>query len=441
MLSRFSNILILSVSMLLLSGCNPIQNQEEEKEPRDEVIGTFFVESRNLTVRVHDITYLYKTVNYCTGAVSVEHTYYEKLPEGIKDIVKSYAIEGQTQVYWMKWKGDTVYHLINSLYDEWNGVFKPSGDRIYFESFPDYLKFLNEVKEVKCLLLTDVEVVKNADGAPNLLVGTWQTDWEHLHHNLSAGNGIDEQIALYADLPFTLSEVCHFEADGTGYLRTVKTFRNGDQEVSLDPFTYQLTDYMTQGKYQGYYYLCSFAAGDTIEYLARSRGNFEHVFDRFFSFFSYPWYKKESDPFADKSGNPKYGNPGKDNTSTIVGRWMAESMSSAAAYGIHQYTWVFRNDGTGYLLEGRLHSYSFVYTVQGEGDSLQLTVYKYDTGFYSDDGFWDQDDMSYTFVSEPVPAGKTLKAKIYDNGDSLELQGWNEFAADLTQTPVVFKRQ
>lgn len=441
MLSRYTYFLLLSLSVFLFSGCDPLQKPDENKESQDEVIGTFYVENRNMTLRLHDITYLYESVHYVTGPVPVDHTYYDKLPEGLKDVVKAYALEGQTQVYRMKWKGETVYHLINLVYFEWNGVFKPSGEKVIFETYPDYLQFLKEVKDVRCLLITSVEVVKNAEVLQNLLVGTWQSDWEHMHHDESSGNGIDEQIALYDMLPFTISEVCHFEADGTGYLRTVKTFRNGDQEVALDPFTYQFTDYNTYSEYQGYYYLCYFAAGDTIEYLARSRGNFEYVFDRFFSFFSYPWYKKENDPFADMTGNPKYGNPGKDNASPIVGRWTGEGISAAGSFGINSSTWVFRKDGTGYLLQGQLHSYSFAYTVKGEGDALELTIYKYDTGFYADEGFWDQDDMYYNFVSQPVPTGKTMKAKIYDNGDSLELQGWNNTAADLSQTPIVFKRQ
>ena len=270
-------------------------------------------------------------------------------------------------------------------------------------------------------------------------------DWEHLHHDITPNNsGIDEQVTLYDELPFSITEVCHFEADGTGYLRSVKTFKNGNKEVSLDPFNYWLTDYHTvagYSNYQGYSYVCCFAAGDTIEYRARSYDTFGKTFDRGFTFVTYPWYKQKSDPFSSKKGDPKYGNPGKDKKSSIVGRWTGIGLSAANSFGINPYTWVFRSDGTGYELLGRKIYQSFAYTVEGNDDALQLTIYKYDTGFYIDDGFWKEGDWTYSYVSQPTPKGKTMKAIIYNDGNSLELQGFNNLAADMSTTPIVFQRQ
>jgi hypothetical protein len=307
-----------------------------------------------------------------------------------------------------------------------------------------YLQFLQEISDVNCLLIIDTEVVKSAEGAPNLLEGTWQSDWLHLHHDIVStnGGGIDDQVELYADLPFSITEVCHFKQDGTGYLRTVKTLKNGKQEVAYDPFNYWMTDYQSRSSgYKGYYYLCVFAAGDTIEYTARSWNDFSHDFDRGFTFVTYPWYKQKSDPFSSKKGDPKYSIPEKDKKSPIVGRWTGITKSAARTFGIGTYTWVFRGDGTGYMLSGRKFSNSFAYTVDDKnGSELQLTLYKYDTGFYIEDGFWREGDWTYSYASQPVPQGQKMKAKIYDNGNSLELQGWTNLAADYSSTPIVFQR-
>ncbi len=434
----------------LLNACDPIPEIEPGEKPAEpesygELIGTFFVENRNMTLRLLDITDLYQEVCYVSWAVPVNHTRYDNLPNELKETVKTYGLMSPTQVYRMKWKGETVYHLFCAVMDDWTGVYKPSGERITFKTIQEYYQFLQEVSDVNCLLLIDTEVVKNAEGAPNLLVGTWQMDWEHLHHDITPNNsGIDEQVTLYDELPFSITEVCHFEADGTGYLRSVKTFKNGKIEVALDPFSYWLTDYQTGAggsNYQGYSYVCCFAAGDTIEYRARSYDTFGKTFDRGFTFVTYPWYKQKSDPFSSKKGDPKYGNPGKDKKSSIVGRWTGIGLSAANSFGINPYTWVFRSDGTGYELLGRKIYQSFAYTAEGNDDALQLTIYKYDTGFYIDDGFWKEGDWTYSYVSQPTPKGKTMKAKIYNDGNSLELQGFNNLAADMSKTPIVFQRQ
>jgi len=444
-----SLILCLACLLVLLAACNPIENIERGEEPSSpesygELIETVYVENRNMTLRLLDITDLYQEVCYVSWAVPVNHTRYGSLPKELKEPVKNYALGAPTQVFKMKWKGETVYHLFSSYMEDYLGVYKPSGERITFQTMQDYLQFLQEVTDVNCLLLINTEVVKSAEGAPNLLAGTWQMDWEHLHHDITPNDsGIDDQVALYDELPFTITEVCHFEPDGTGYLRSVKAFKNGKKEVALDPFSYWLTDYQTGAggsNYQGYSYVCCFAAGDTIEYTARSHDTFGKSFDRSFTFVTYPWYKQKSDPFSNKKGDPKYGIPEKDKQSSIVGRWTSVSQSAAYVFGTHSYTWVFRSDGTGYELAGRQFYQSFAYTVEGNDDALQLTLYKYDTGFYVNDGFWTPGDWTYSYVQQPTPKGEVMKAKIYDSGNSLELEGWHNTGADLSQTPIVFQR-
>ena len=443
-------LLCISCVITLLIGCEPIENNGGGEPPYipsesyGEEIGTFYVENRNMTLRLMDITSLYQEVGYIYRAVPVNHTPYSGLPEALKETVKNYGISSSTQVYRMKWHGDTVYHLICYIYDDIIGVYKPSGERIGFSSMEEYIQFLMEVSDVNCILLINTEVIKSADGAPNLLMGTWQMDWSHLHHDIGGGNGngIDDNVDLYANLPFSITEVCHFKNDGTGYLRTVKTMKSGKKEVSYDPFKYWLTDYqtMTNG-YTGYSYICVFAAGDTIEYNARCWDDFNYVFDRGFTFVTYPWYKKQTDSFSSKKGDPKYGIPQKDNKSPIVGRWTGITKNAANTFGISSCTWVFRDDGTGYQLLGRQFLQAFAYTVDGKnGSEYQLSIYKYDTGFTIQDGFWKEGDWTYSYAPSPVPSGEPLKAKVYNDGNSLELEGWMNTAADYNTSPIVFQR-
>lgn len=445
-------ILILWLSCLtaLLAGCESVESNRSAEPPHvqesyGEEIGTFYVENRNMNLRLMDITSLYQEVGYMSWTVPVDHVHYQNLPAGLKEIVKSYGLSSSTQVYRMKWRGETVYHLFCSVMDDINGVYKPSGESIRFASIEAYFQFLQEVSDVNCLLIINPEVVKSAEGAPNLLIGIWQTDWSHLHHDIGTGSGINDQVDLYSELPFSITEVCQFKKDGTGYLRTVKTLKSGKQEVALDPFTYYLTNYQTNGSgendFTNYSYLCCFAAGDTIEYTARSLDSFNYVFDRSFTFVTYPWYKKRSDSFSSKKGDPKYGIPAKDKKSPIVGRWSGFGKSAARSFSISSWTWVFRSDGTGYMLMGRQFSQSFAYTVDADnGSDLQLTIYKYDRGFVIEDGFWQQGDWTYSYVSQPVPKGQAMKAKVYDDGKCLELEGWTNFNADFSQSPIVFQR-
>ena len=439
-------ILWLVCAAALMGGCTPVPQNNGEEEPgsEGELIETVYEEGRNMTLDLLDITGFFNEVCYRNYEVPVKHTAFDNLPNGLRPIVRQFGIAGQTAVFRMKWKGETVYHLLCLYVDENICVYKASGDRVRFSSSAEYAQFLKDITDVTCLLIIDPKVVKNAAGAPNLLVGTWQTDWTHLHHvDDTSIDFSDDQVVLYDELPFNITEVSHFNADGTGYLRTVKTFKNGDKEVALDPFTYYLTDYNTSGNYKGYYYVCCYAAGDTIEYTARSRNGFERTSDRAFVFVTYPWYKKNSDAFAAEDGTPKYRNPAKNSKSLIEGRWTGIRTCAIPIFGITRNTWVFRGDGTGYLLIDKLFSESFVYTVKGTGNEFQLTIYKYDTGFTADDGFWTEDDWSYTYVPSPTPKGRIMRAKIYQDGERLELEGDDNqnFAADGSKTPVIYKRQ
>ncbi len=449
-MTRTGILLCLSCLFALLAGCDPVDNPggggESPIFPEESYgveIGTFYLENRNITLRLMDITSLYEEVGYLSWSVPVSHVSYQDLPTSLKEPVKQYALGAPSQVYRMKWRGETIYHLITYYMDDWQGVYKPSGERIVFSSMEEYLQFLQEISDVNCLLLINTEVVKSAEGAPNLLEGTWQSDWLHLHHDIggSNGSGTDDQVELYANLPFSITEVCHFKKDGTGYLRTIKTLKGGKQEVSLDPFTYYLTNYQTSNSLRNYSYICCFSAGDTIEYTARSLDDFSKVFDRAFTFVTYPWYKQKSDSFSSKKGDPKYGIPAKDDKVPLVGRWYGKDVASALTFGIHSYTWVFRSDGTGYQLSGRQFYQSFAYTVDGKnGSEFQLTLYKYDTGFFIEDGFWKEGDWTYSYVRQPVPTGKPMKAKVSEDGNSLELEGCNIRSADFSLTPIVFQR-
>lgn len=166
------------------------------EETYGEEIGTYYVENRNMTLRLMDITSLYQEVGYMSQAVPVNHVSYQNLPASLKEPVKQYALGAPSQVYRMKWRGETVYHLICPLFDDIIGVYKPSGERIPFSSMEAYLQFLQEVSDVNCLLIINTEVVKSVEGAPNLLEGYWQSDWLHLHHDISSTNSGVQTVHL-----------------------------------------------------------------------------------------------------------------------------------------------------------------------------------------------------------------------------------------------------
>ena len=81
------------------------------EETYGEEIGTYYVENRNMTLRLMDITSLYEEVGYMSWAVPVSHVSYQNLPETLRETVKGYALGSPTQVYQMKWHRETVYHI------------------------------------------------------------------------------------------------------------------------------------------------------------------------------------------------------------------------------------------------------------------------------------------------------------------------------------------
>jgi hypothetical protein len=280
---------------------------------------------------------------------------------------------------------------------------------------------MNEVTGLCCILVLTTETVKSIEGAPNYLTGIWQNDWQHLVHN-----DIQTDVAIYPDFPFSITEVLRLNDDFTGYLRTVKTYKDGRNEVALDPFRYELTDYHggEQYGYHGYSFKCFFEAGDVIEYMQRSYDGMQTL-ESYRTLAYYPWFKQASDQFESLEVNAgqKYGLPARDNNSPIVGRWTGGEYSEFLMRTVST-TWVFRSDNTGYRLLENQYDIPFAYTVSYNGSDAEITIYKYNTGFMIDEGFIK--DYSLTFDPTILPKGTTVKANI--NGNSLELDGWGNFS-------------
>ena len=177
---------------------------------------------------------------------------------------------GLTKVFRLEYQGETYYDISNFLQSSMINIYDAEGNALGPGS-ASYSTLINEA-QIRCILVLDTEIVKSAENAPNYLIGFWQNDWQHMIHD-----NIQDIRILYPDLSFCITEVICFRADGTGYLRTVKTNKNGSSEIALDPFHYELTDYHggEQYGYHGYYYKCYFQAGDVIEYQARSFDNMQ----------------------------------------------------------------------------------------------------------------------------------------------------------------------
>lgn len=93
-MKRFFFLCLLCLAVLL-QGCEQIENGGKvppEPESYGELIGTFYEEGRNMTLRLMDITGLYQEVAYLTGAVPVNHTRFDELPTQLKETVKSYGL-------------------------------------------------------------------------------------------------------------------------------------------------------------------------------------------------------------------------------------------------------------------------------------------------------------------------------------------------------------
>ena len=377
-------------------------------------------ERNGMKLQVVDITEQFESATYKDKKIPVKHVFLEQLPFAIQNQAISVGADLSTRVCRMEYEGEYYYDIYNMFSSSsLSNIFNSNGERPSFQSPAEYEAFISKAKDISCILVLTTELVKNAEGAPNYLIGYWQTDWQHLVHD----HNQQSTVALYPDLPFSITEVMAFHDDGTGYLRTIKTYKDGTNEVALDPFNYVLTDYHggEQYGYHGYYYKCYFAAGDAIEYLVRSYDNMQTL-NRGLYFVNYPWFRKTTDAFESLTVNAgqKYGKPGRDNNSPIVGRWSGEFKSDEIA-AAGTFTWVFRSDNTGYrLLNGQLNE-SFAYTVTYQGSNAELTIYKYNTGFTVDEGFG-KSIVDLAFDATIVPQGVTIKAKF--NGNALEMEGW-----------------
>ena len=377
-------------------------------------------ERNGLKLQVVDITEQFESATFHNKKIPVNHVYVEQLPSAIQELAISAGTAG-TRVCRMEYEGEYYYDIYSVFSSRWADIFKSNGERydFNFQSTAEYKEFISKAKDISCILVLTTEPAKNVEGAPNYLIGYWQTDWQHLVHD----HNQQATVALYPDLPFSITEVMAFHDDGTGYLRTIKTYKDGTNEVALDPFNYVLTDYHGGEAYgyQGYYYKCYFAAGDAIEYLGRSYDNMQTL-NRGLYFVNYPWFRQTQDNYESLGANAgqKYGNPGRDNKSPIVGRWSGEFKSDEMS-AAGTFTWVFRSDNTGYrLLNGQLNE-TFAYTVTYQDSNAELTIYKYNTGFTVDEGFG-KSIADLAFDPTIIPQGVTIKAKF--NGNTLEMEGW-----------------
>ena len=378
------------------------------------VVGQF--ERDGVRLRVIDITRRFTEADYWQRSIPVSHVAMEKLPEAIKEKVYQWGMSGLTKLFRLEYNGKTYYDMTSLLSSSMFNIYDSEGNP--FVSYDDYEKIKNEAT-ASCILVLNVETIKNADDAPNYLVGIWQNDWQHLTQGSEKELDI---VALYPDLPFSITEVMSFRDDGTGYLRTIKEYKDGQKDISLDPFNYELTDYQGGDSYgyHAYSYLCHFKAGDDIEFSSRINEDMQ-VMVPYNAWVNYPWFRQTKDDYESLEVNcgMKYGTPTADNNSPIVGRWSGQPkdpMETVAS------TWVFRSDNTGYLLVDQRFSEPFVYTVDYQDSEAELTIYKYNTGFTVSDGF--ANDIVHT-VFEPtiLPQGKTMKATFKDN--TLELEGWD----------------
>ena len=380
-------------------------------------------ERNGLKLQVVDITNQFESATYENKKIPVKHVYAEQLPSAIQELAISAGADLSTRVCRMEYKGEYYYDILNLFSSSsLSNIFNSNGERRSIQSSAEYEAFVSKATNICCILVLKTERIKSAENAPNYLIGYWQNDWQHLLHDVYQ----QATVTLYPDFSFSITEVMAINDDGTGYLRTVKTYKDGTNEVALDPFTYVLTDYHKNEQYGDidYSFRCYFAAGDAIEYFVHSYDNMQTL-NNMMSFVSYPWFKQTADAFESLSVNAgqKYGNPGRDNNSPIVGRWTGEFKSDRIA-ATGTITWVFRSDNTGYrLLNGVLNA-PFAYTVTYQGSSAELTTYEYNKGFMISEGF-SKDGTGLTFDPTILPQGVTIKAKI--NGNTLELEGWDTY--------------
>lgn len=379
------------------------------------VIGQF--ERNGIKLRVIDITRRFTEAKYWQQSVPVSHVPMEQLPEAIKEKVYMWGMSSLTKLFRLEYNGKTYYDINSLLSSSMSNIFDSEGNP--FASSDDLEKITSE-STVTCIIVLNVETIKNADDAPNYLVGIWQNDWQHLIQGFEKEQAI---VELYPNLPFSITEVIRFRDDGTGYLRTIKEYKDGQKDITLDPFNYELTDYHGGDSYgyHAYSYLCHFEAGDDIEFSSRMNDS-KQVIVPYNAWVNYPWFRQTKDDYESLEVNAgqKYGVPAKDNANPIVGRWTGSDTSDALMNTVTT-TWVFRSDSTGYLLLDQRFSEPFVYTIDYQGSEAELTIYKYNTGFAVSDGF--ANDTAHTVFDPTIlPQGNTIKATFKD--DTLELEGW-----------------
>lgn len=433
-LSMLWAITLIVSGLTALTGCSsndedtPVQDEWESqglkltretgKQNAKTIINYF--EQNGIKWHLIDITERFSEARFLDKSVPVSHVEYEKLPTAIQPIAKGGGRGFVTKVFRMVYREEVYYEITNPLQSTLVNIYNVNGERYDFctVSFDD---FMSEAKGLCCILVLDTEIVKSAEGAPNYLVGIWQNDWQHVKH--LEGEAF---VNLYPDLPFSITEVMRLNDDFTGYLRTIKTYRDGRNEVVLDPFRYELTDYRggEQYGYHGYSYKCYFEAGDVIEYTESSYDSMQTLGGRSLAYF--PWFKQTCDQFESLEVNAgrKYGLPTKDDNNPIVGRWTGGEYSEYLMKTIST-TWVFRSDNTGYRLLYGTYDVPFAYTVSYNGSDAEVTIYKYNTSFTFEDGFA-KNLADLSFDSTILPKGTTIKARL--NGNSLELDGWGSFS-------------
>ncbi len=368
-----------------------------------------------IKLQILDITERFEQAYYLEERVPVSRINVENLPFSIQEIAESWGASALTIVFNFDYKGEHLYDFRNMLSNSYFNIYDEKGERRDIT----YEQLKSDAKDIRCILVMNVEVVKDALNAPNYLVGIWQNDWQHLvdyDHQKAT-------VSLYANLPFTITEVMNLSEDGTGYLRTIKEYKDGKKDIALDPFRYELTDYHGGNEYgyHGYFYKCYFEAGDVIEYLGRSYDGMQTLVGGR-SLVNYPWFKQASDSYQSLTVNmgKKYGTPTKDNNSPIVGRWKGYIANDKHRTVI----WVFRSDNTGYRMLNGQHNESFAYTIDYNGTKAEVTIYKYNTGFTVEDGFA-KSARDLTFDPTLVPTGKTISASI--KGNTLYLEEWGDY--------------
>ena len=439
-------LLIFPCLAMLLTTCN---KDDDETNTQQQIDNPQRINGKTIVVgdyewyngkriKLLDITDYYNSISYVypLSGKAVNHVSFEDLPQGMKETIRMWGIAFPTKVFRTKWKGETVYHLLSMLQNEDYGVFHESGENYNLYQYPpdQYVAFINEQKNTECILILKGEIIKDNTGAKNDLVGMWCNDWQHLTYSTTDGYATDV-LQLYPNFPFSITEICKFEDDGKGRLITEKTYNDGRKDITIDEFKYEVTDYTDPSSYE---YKCYFEAGDTIDYLARSRDGFK-TFNRANYFVNYPWRAITSYDYDEKSvKGAKYGTPQPDASNSIVGKWKGGYIDCVYATGESYCTWVFRSDQTGYLMLDGQHYYSFAYTVSYSKNDAQVTIYKYGNGFTADEGFCNN-PMIADFDPTILPKGVTMKAKITDN--LLELEGWEWGDANFGKHPIVFHRQ